>query len=125
MGKPVNVLERFSLAGKVALPLATGGGAAHFLALDFALKPVLAALGARVVLAGVYATDAQLPKTEEGAYEPDAPTAARLAQARDDLVHALNRPTADAAPQAPARSSSALLRSVSGRATTRLEGIAR
>jgi FMN reductase len=74
----------------VALPLATGGGPAHFLALDFALKPVLSALGARLVLAGVYAADAQLRQGEVGAYQADEVTAVRVDQARRDLLHALD-----------------------------------
>ena len=56
----IDLLPHEALAGKVALPLVTGGGPAHFMALDCALKPVLAALGARVVLTGVFATDAQI-----------------------------------------------------------------
>ena len=87
----LDLLPHEALTGKVALPLATGGGPAHFLALDFALKPVLAALGARLVLAGVYATDGQIVRAETGAYQPDDATAIRLTQARDDLLHALTR----------------------------------
>lgn len=46
-----------ALAHHVVLPLATGGSLAHLLALDYALKPVLASLKAEEVLQGVFADD--------------------------------------------------------------------
>jgi len=74
------------LRGKVVLPLATGGSLAHFLVLDYALKPVLAALGARDILDGVYATDAQLVPHESGGYVPDASLVERLNRALQPLL---------------------------------------
>lgn len=56
----LDVLPQHALRGKVVLPIVTGGSAAHMLALDYGLKPVLAALGAHHVLAGLYALDAQI-----------------------------------------------------------------
>jgi FMN reductase len=56
----LDLLPQRVLAGKVVLPVATGGSSSHLLAIDYALKPVLAALGARYVLAGVYVLDSQL-----------------------------------------------------------------
>jgi len=60
------------------LPLATGGSPAHLLALDYALKPVLSALGARDILDGIYATDQQLPSRPEGGYSAAADIVERL-----------------------------------------------
>ncbi|MFD7666431.1 NADPH-dependent FMN reductase [Streptomyces sp. NPDC059788] len=37
----LDVLPQYALAGKVVLPLATGGSPAHVLALDYGLRPVL------------------------------------------------------------------------------------
>jgi FMN reductase len=54
------------LRGKTLLPVATGGSPAHLLALDYAVRPLLAALGARVVLDSVYAHDAQLQTDADG-----------------------------------------------------------
>jgi FMN reductase len=48
-----------ALDGKVAIPIATGGGPAHQLVIDHALRPLLASVGAQVVATGIYATDAQ------------------------------------------------------------------
>jgi FMN reductase len=48
-----------SLAGTVALPIATGGAPGHQLVIDHALRPLFASLGATVVATGVYGIDAQ------------------------------------------------------------------
>lgn len=48
------------LVDKVAIPLASGGSAAHRLVLDHGLRPLLASVGATVVRTGTYATDADL-----------------------------------------------------------------
>lgn len=67
----LDLLPEGALRGKTVLPLATGGTLGHLLALDYALKPVLGALGARDVLDGVFATDAQLPAhADSGGYVP-------------------------------------------------------
>lgn len=56
----LDLLPQDGLSGKLVLPLATGGSQSHMLALDYALRPVLSALGARHVLPGIFATDAQI-----------------------------------------------------------------
>jgi FMN reductase len=48
-----------ALARKVAIPIATGGGPGHLLAVDHGLRPLLASVGALVVATSVYGTDAQ------------------------------------------------------------------
>lgn len=62
-----DLLPLDALAGKVAIPIATGGGPAHLLAVDHGLRPLLASVGALVVATGVYGTDAQF---DNGAPEP-------------------------------------------------------
>ncbi|MBO1015429.1 NADPH-dependent FMN reductase [Achromobacter sp. SD115] len=74
----LDLLDPKALAGKVVLPIATGGSPAHLLALEYGLKPVLSALGARHILAGVYATDAQVHVDEFGVGEIDAEARRRL-----------------------------------------------
>ena len=66
------------LRGKTVLPMATGGSTAHLLALDYALHPVLLALGARDVLDAVFAADAQVGHREGGGYHFDADIERRL-----------------------------------------------
>lgn len=56
----LDLLPRDALAGKWVWPLATGGSAAHLLAIDHALRPVLDSLGARRLLRTVFASDAQV-----------------------------------------------------------------
>lgn len=90
----LDLLPPDALRDKLVLPLATGGSPAHFLALDYALKPVLSALGARHVLDGVFATDAQLRRHEAGGYVPEPDLIARLDRALAPLASRM-RPALD------------------------------
>lgn len=56
----LDLLPQDALASKIVFPIATGGSPSHLLALDYALKPVLAALGAQYILSGLYVVDSQL-----------------------------------------------------------------
>ena len=56
----LDLLSPGALSGKVVLPIATGGTLAHLLAIDYALKPLIATLGGRFVLGGVYLLDTQI-----------------------------------------------------------------
>ena len=85
----LDLLAQDGLAGKVVLPLATGGSLSHMLALDYALRPVLATLAARQVLASIYATPDQLQWHEETGLGLDPAIAARVATGVDDLSGAL------------------------------------
>lgn len=60
----LDLLPERALSHKVVLPLATGGSNAHMLAVDYALKPVLAALKAQETLHGVFAEDNQVQYAE-------------------------------------------------------------
>ncbi|QHE76900.1 NADPH-dependent FMN reductase [Hydrogenophaga sp. PBL-H3] len=81
----LDLLPQTALKGKLVLPLATGGSPHHMLALDYALRPVLQSLSASHVLTGIYATDAQVPKDEDGEYQVGSDIASRL----DDAVNIL------------------------------------
>jgi len=97
----LDLLPADALRGKAVLPLASGGTMAHLLALEYTLKPVLAALGARHVLDAVYACDAQLPRHEALGYLPDAEIQQRIALSLQTLVERAEpqRERADAARQ--------------------------
>ena len=86
----LDLLPERALDHKVVLPLATGGSVGHMLAVDHALKPVLAALKAQEVLHGVFADDSQIQLTGEGATLTDA-VAARLEEALASFYLALGR----------------------------------
>jgi FMN reductase len=66
----LDLLPQDGLAGKLVLPLATGGSQSHMLAIDYALRPVLASLGPRQILPAVYATSEQLPWHPERGLQP-------------------------------------------------------
>ena len=81
----LDVLPQDGFKGKVVLPLATGGSPHHMLALDYSLRPVLQSLGAKHILPGIYATDAQVTVNESGSYQVSADIRQRL----DDAVNTL------------------------------------
>jgi FMN reductase len=62
----LDILPQSALRGKTVLPIATGGSPSHLLAIDYALKPVLSALGATDLLQGVYIVDKQLTLLSDG-----------------------------------------------------------
>lgn len=85
----LDLLPQDGLQGKTVLPLATGGSPAHLLALDYALKPVLSALGARDVLDGVFASDAQIPDVPGHGYVLDDAVRERLERVVGGLIQRL------------------------------------
>ncbi|HEV7814750.1 MAG TPA: NADPH-dependent FMN reductase [Janthinobacterium sp.] len=85
----LDLLPQDGLAGKLVLPIATGGSQSHMLALDYALRPVLAALSARHVLASIYATPDQLNWDADAGLTLAPPIAARVACGVEDLSAAL------------------------------------
>lgn len=88
----LDLLSQTALAGKTVLPLATGGSPNHMLALDYALRPVLQSLGAKHILPGIYATDAQVSLSAEGVYTLSDEIGARLDQAVNTLITETLRP---------------------------------
>jgi FMN reductase len=97
----LDLLPQTAFKGKTVLPLATGGSPHHMLALDYALRPVLQSLGARLILPGVYATDAQVVLTPEGAHQLAPELATRLDEAVDTLVAETGAQAAHAGSFAP------------------------
>lgn len=79
----LDVLPERALNHKVVLPIATGGSSAHMLAVDYALKPVLAALKAQEMLHAIFADDGQIAYGENGAAAQLAPA---LEQRLDDAL---------------------------------------
>lgn len=82
----LDVLPPNALAGKVILPCATGAAPTHALIIDYALKPVLAALGAQHLLSGVYLVDSQIPKTDAGTYQLSEQAETALQTALEEFV---------------------------------------
>jgi FMN reductase len=82
----LDLLPQDGFKNKVVLPLATGGSPHHMLALDYSLRPVLQALGAKHILPGIYATDAQVTVSESGSYQIGPDIGHRLDDAVNTLV---------------------------------------
>lgn len=85
----LDLLPQTGLAHKPVLPFATGGSLAHLLALDYALKPVLASLGARHVLDNVFATEHDIVRLDDDYALNDA-VARRVAEAVDSLMQVID-----------------------------------
>nr|RNJ64987.1 MAG: FMN reductase (NADPH) [Leptolyngbya sp. IPPAS B-1204] len=89
----LDLLPQNVLSNKPVLPIATGGTIAHLLAIDYALKPVLSALGARHILAGVYLVDSQIQRHESGELQfTDTEAEQRLNRSVEELIQVI-RPT--------------------------------
>jgi FMN reductase len=89
----LDVLPQFGLSGKVVLPLATGGTVAHVLAIDYALRPVLLALGAQHVVTGLFILDKLLSDGPGGALAVEPEIAGRLEAVVTDFLGSLERQT--------------------------------
>lgn len=81
----LDLLPPDALRGRSVLALGTGGSPAHLLALDYALRPVIAALGARHVLDLVYATEAEVVPDGAGGHAIAPAITARVDRALADL----------------------------------------
>jgi len=80
----LDLLPQSGLAGKVVLPLATGGTTAHVLAIDYALRPVLSSLGPAHVVQGYFLLDQDISR------EPDG-SSVFAEETRDSLARAVRR----------------------------------
>lgn len=87
----LDLLPQNGLQGKLVLPLFIGGTIAHLLAVDYALKPVAAALGGTNILGGVFAVDQWISRLELGGYELTESLRERLDDALNDLNAELAR----------------------------------
>ncbi|MDF2650744.1 MAG: ssuE [Paenibacillus sp.] len=82
----LDLLPQKGLAFKIVLPLAVGGTISHLLAIDYALKPVLSALGAQNILQGVFVLDKQVTWGENGQAILDDEITVRLHQSIAEFI---------------------------------------
>jgi FMN reductase len=87
----LDLLPQFGLGGKVVLPLMTGGTVAHVLALDYALRPVLLALGAHHVVAGLFLLDKSIVQRADGGIEVEPDVQKRLDGVLNDFTASVRR----------------------------------
>lgn len=62
----LDLLPQTALRDKVALPIATGGSPAHVLAVDYALRPVLASLAPSAITPGWFVLASEVTRHEGG-----------------------------------------------------------
>jgi FMN reductase len=102
----LDLLSSNALKDKAILPIATGDSSGHLLAIDYALKPVLSALGAQHILTGVYLTDAQVARQTSGTYRFEEGGEKRLRNASSELsllIHCDDSPAQKASLMLPSR----------------------
>ncbi|MEV6654486.1 NADPH-dependent FMN reductase [Streptomyces sp. NPDC051219] len=85
----LDLLPQSGLAGKTVLPLVTGGSPAHVLTIDYALRPVLSALGARHVVAGSFLLDSHVERLPGGGAQLRPEAELRLFDVVDEFIQAL------------------------------------
>lgn len=95
----LDLLPQTGLAGKVVLPIASGGTLAHLLSIDYALKPLISALGSRQVLQGVYVVDKQARILEDGSLDLEHEAEQRLREGLKELVDFILNPGSYLFPQ--------------------------
>ncbi len=92
----LDLLPQKTLAGKIVLPLATGGSTAHLLAIDYAFKPVLSALGATHMLSSIFITDEQTQSSQGSSAESNFKlvdeSQQRLQRGIDQLIGSIGSP---------------------------------
>ena len=62
----LDLLPQTGLKDKVVLPIATGGSPAHVLAVDYALRPVLASLAPSAITPGWFVLASEVTRLDEG-----------------------------------------------------------
>ena len=82
----LDLLPQFGLQGKSVLPIATGGSLAHVLSIDYALRPVLASLGAGHVTNGYFFLDKQLERLDGDRLGIEAQAAQRFDPIYRDFI---------------------------------------
>lgn len=78
---PQKVFEK-----KVLLPLVVGGSFGHLLTIEYALNPILSALGATYILNGVYTVDKQIERADDNKFFIHEEAKIRLKKGIDSLT---------------------------------------
>lgn len=85
----LDVLPQLALAGKVVLPLMTGGSGSHVLAIDYALRPVLQSMAPALVLSGWHFSEKQIPRDARDDFSLAPPAETKLRELCSELLAAL------------------------------------
>jgi SsuE family FMN reductase len=82
----LDLLPQFAFRGKAVLPIVTGGSPAHVLAVDYALRPVLANLGAAHIGQGWFVPSSHIRQWPDGGVLIDPASLAPIAQVTDEFL---------------------------------------
>jgi FMN reductase len=82
----LDLMPQFGLQGKSVLPIATGGSLAHVLSIDYALRPVLASMGAGHVTNGYFFLEKQLERLDDDHLRIDPAALERFAPVYRDFI---------------------------------------
>ena len=97
----LDLLPQFAFRGKAVLPIVTGGSTAHALAVDYALRPVLANLGASHIGQGWFVPSAHIRQWVDGGVLIEPASLTPLAQVTNEFLAVLQRHSS--APTLPPR----------------------
>src|SRR5207342_199153 len=92
-----DLLPQFAFRGKAVLPIVTGGSPAHVLAVDYALRPVLANLGAAHIGQGWFVPSSHIRQWPDGGVLINPASLAPVAQVTDEFLAVLGQRHASAA----------------------------
>ncbi len=84
----LDILPQFAFAGKVVMPLGTGGSLAHVLALDYGLRPVIQSMGARHIVQSHFVVEGDFSKDDQR-INVDDPRWSGLRHACTNFLHSL------------------------------------
>jgi SsuE family FMN reductase len=87
----LDLLPQFAFRGKAVLPIVTGGSPAHVLAVDYALRPVLANLGAAHIGQGWFVPSSHIRQFADGGVLIEPVSLAPIAQVTDEFLDTLAR----------------------------------
>ena len=82
----LDLIPEKGLDEKLILPLFIGGTMAHLMTIDYSLKPIMTALGARHISRGVSAFDTQVEKISHGQYKLSEKFKSRLDNSIGDFA---------------------------------------
>jgi FMN reductase len=85
----LDLLPQKGLEHKVILSLVLGGSFGHLLAIEYALNPVLSALGASHIVNGVYTVDKQIERIDHNAFSIQEEAQQRLKAALETFTKIL------------------------------------
>lgn len=86
----LDLMPQYGLAGKIVLPIATGGTLNHLLAIDYAINPLFSVMGATEILRGVFILSSYVQFNESGQIQLDPEIAERLNGGLQEFTERLN-----------------------------------